>query len=156
MIRRAGRVLLAVLLLAIVPSCARKDAGFRHEGHVTIAKGRCAACHGDDPGAPRAASVDDCMACHREAIEAAGARGSQYSALHTGAVALRPPGYADIAFRHGPHVDAGVACAACHPAANHRVSYFPKMADCRACHVKEGVADDCPTCHRSKKTSPKN
>lgn len=148
MIRRAGRLLLAVSLLALLPACGRKDAGFKHEGHITVTKGGCAPCHGADPGAPRAAAVDDCMACHREAIEAAGPHRNQYATLRTGAVASRPPGYADVVFRHGPHAAAGISCGACHPASNHRAGYFPKMADCKACHSKEGVSTDCPTCHR--------
>ena len=151
MFRRAGALILALTFLALVPGCARKDAGFRHEGHVTVAKGDCTVCHGGDPAAPRAASVDDCMGCHREAIEAAAPRGNQYSALRTGAVAPRPPGYADVLFRHAPHAD--VACTSCHPAANHRASYFPRMADCRTCHAKDGVANECATCHRTRRAS---
>ncbi len=144
-----------VLCLALPPaSCGKKPRGFRHDGHVTVVKGDCGACHGRDKGAPRPAAVADCAECHREAIAAGGARGNQYSAVKSGAVAPRQPGYADVAFPHRPHSDAGIPCVVCHPGPNVRTRYFPPMDACRDCHAKEGVRNDCPACHVSRRSAP--
>lgn len=155
MIRPVLVTMAALSLVAAVSACRRTVEGFRHDGHITVTKGECGACHGRDPGAPRAASVADCTGCHRDAIAAAGPGGNQYSAVKTGAVAARPRGYGDIRFSHRPHADAGLHCIVCHPASNFRTIYFPTMDMCRDCHAKDGVRNDCAACHKTRRAAPK-
>jgi hypothetical protein len=146
--------LLPVLLLALaaLPGCKGGEAGkFKHTGHVTIAKGACTGCHGDDPAAPKKPVEKACTGCHAKGAQLF----AEFRALPEGARIKphRPATYGDVIFPHGPHAGAGVACDGCHvlPQGGVKESSYPKMADCKGCHEKNGVKADCATCHREKR-----
>jgi len=77
-----------------------------------------------------------CAACHP-----AGGRGVAWA----GDVSVQgPPG--SLAFHHETHTS--VPCTACHGAqANHGTLEVMSVADCRACHHRPPLAQDCTRCH---------
>ncbi|HEY3488950.1 MAG TPA: hypothetical protein VGK27_02375 [Candidatus Deferrimicrobiaceae bacterium] len=139
--------------LAILSSCnAGDDAGkFKHTGHVTIAKGSCVPCHGNDPAAPTRPTRKECGACHAKGAQLF----AEFQALPVPSriIPHLPNAYADVLFSHAPHAGAGVPCDGCHalPQGGKKESSFPKMAACKECHEKNGVPVTCPTCHREKR-----
>lgn len=138
--RRAAAALAALLL---VSACGPGEKTFRHDGHLTITKGACAPCHGDDPARPRAAATADCAACHRQSADPAkagryGVPGDAYRRL--------PKSYEGVVFAHGPHAEAGTSCASCHGGGEK--PGFPSMAACSGCHEEEGGPTTCRSCHR--------
>jgi hypothetical protein len=134
---RSGRTIAVTTLIAfalLLPHCARKETSFRHDGHVTIAKGACGRCHGEDPANPRPATTADCAACHRQAADPANA----------GNYGLGPPkaararaGSPNAVFSHAPHAGAGVPCIGCH--GEKGIPVFPSREECSRCHEKEGA-----------------
>jgi hypothetical protein len=118
---------------------------------VTIAKGSCTACHGTDPAVPGSPSASACTACHAKGAQLF----AELRALPKAGriVPQRPSTYSDVRFSHAPHAGAGIACGDCHvlPAGGKQESSYPKMADCKGCHEKNGVAAACPTCHRERR-----
>lgn len=153
--RPAGRApsrLCLLLALVLLSACRGGEAGkFKHTGHVTVAKGVCVDCHGNDAGSPRRPDEKACIACHPKGAKLF----AELQALPKGdrIIPQRPATFTDIIFPHGPHAGAGVPCDGCHalPEGGKKESSYPMMAACKACHEKNGIPVDCPTCHREKR-----
>jgi len=143
---RSGRLLAAATLIAcalFLSPCARRETSFRHDGHVTITKGDCSRCHGNDPAVPRPATTADCAACHRQAADAG--KAGKYG-VDPGRSPRPPRGYGNVIFSHASHAGAGVPCDSCHR--GKAPPSFPSMKDCTRCHEEEGAPATCRECHR--------
>jgi hypothetical protein len=144
--RRSARLLNTATLIAcalILSPCARRETSFRHDGHVTVTKGDCSPCHGDDPANPRPATTADCAACHRQSADPA--KAGKYG-VDPGQSTRPPRGFVNVIFSHASHAGAGVACAFCHGKKGSPA--FPSMKECTRCHEEEGVPTICKECHR--------
>lgn len=144
--RRTGRLLAAATLIPctlLLSPCARTETSFRHDGHVTVTKGDCSPCHGDDAANPRPASTVDCASCHRQATDAA--KAGNYG-IGPGRPPRPPRGLGNVIFSHASHAGAGVACSSCHGGKGSPA--FPSMKECTRCHEEAGVSTICRECHR--------
>ncbi len=138
----ARRTSLPILILPILlfGSCDRAP-GFRHGAHVTLAKGECALCHGEDSDLPRKAEADDCLACHpneKRFLPPSGlaAKRAGQAGAHRSDAGNAPGKEEEVPFSHRRHRLAGIACGQCHPsppgkAEPPRVPAFP---ECGGCH----------------------
>jgi len=132
-----------------------EELAFSHRIHVQGEQLECAMCHedlelDDDPGMP---PVDACLLCHEEldADKPAERRAEAlfvdgvFQAVHASALD------GEVVFSHLRHVEAEVACSACHEGidANERVDQdlAVSMASCIACHEAEDKPAACATCH---------
>ncbi len=121
-------------------ACAAGQRAFRHEAHLSAAKGACIPCHGANPAMPRFAALSDCEACHPRA------GGPAEAGRYRPGPPVLPDSYEDVLFSHGSHAGAGMTCAACHGEKGAPV--FPTMSDCTVCHNREGGPTACRSCHR--------
>ena len=136
---------------------------FSHRHHAGELGIGCRFCHanverGAAAGVP-AATV--CMKCHAEVWRDAAVLAPVRDAFRTGdqVVWARVHDLPDfVAFDHSIHVNAGVACSACHGRVEGMVAMHETtamaMGWCLDCHSHAGVGDasdrlvDCTTCHR--------
>jgi hypothetical protein len=160
LLTRRGRAALGLALLAFVGCALVRGGGedafaFSHRQHVEVEQLECAMCHedlalSDEPGMP---PLDACELCHAE-IDAEEPPERQVAALFEAGIfraarasALDP----EVRFSHLGHVEAGLACGACHAGieeserVDERVAV--SMARCIDCHEERSQAADCATCH---------
>jgi len=138
----------AVLVLLSLPlSACKKETAFSHEGHVNVAKGKCASCHGDDPSVPRLPAVEACRACHPQAKEYFADLSERRRREGSPVAPFRVEG---LLFSHSAHASLADGCRACHPISTRkdRKAEVSEVRDCIACHGKEGVGTGCGSCHR--------
>lgn len=129
---------------------------YPHNLHAGTLQLDCQFCHrGASEG--RAAivpAVEQCMFCHKVAglqnenaqvIRAAWESGEPLSWVRQ----HRIPDHTN--FKHEPHINGGIDCAACHGDVASMVQVTPvrtlKMGDCVACHKQNGAPLQCSTCH---------
>jgi hypothetical protein len=154
----AGALLFLFLFLAgCVLARFRSDEGlaFSHARHVQEEQLECAMCHedlalADKPGMP---PVDACLLCHEE-LDAEKPEAERVAALFVEDVfpAAHVSALDDeVVFSHLRHVEAEVACSACHAGieGNERVDdeLAVPMARCVECHTEEEQPAACATCH---------
>jgi len=129
---------------------------YSHKTHLALGLS-CAICHTRTETSPQAGlpAAATCMSCHtsiaanRPAIQAL----AQFAAAGDPIPWVRVyevlPG---ITWSHTPHLEAGVACGACHGdvAALDTLAMTTSvtaMASCIGCHEARAVATTCATCH---------
>jgi hypothetical protein len=141
---------------------------FSHQLHAGTLAMPCAFCHSGAEKSRIAGipSVETCMGCHRVTkTDAAPIR--ELARIYESGEALawqRVYSLPDhVFFDHRPHVNAGIACQACHgevqnmPVLTRRMSL--RMGNCLACHRDPHAAlpkdtkiararEDCAVCHR--------
>jgi hypothetical protein len=158
--RRAALLLLGglgLLLSGCVFSHLRgeDELAFSHELHVQGEQLECAMCHedlaaADEPGMP---PEDACMLCHEE-LDAEKPEDRRVASLFADGVfkaAHASELGGEVVFSHLRHVEAQVACNACHAGieSNERVDgdLAVDMASCVACHERLDQPAACATCH---------
>lgn len=170
LLNRRARLALPAALLALagcllverlVPS--DRPLAFAHRLHVESAGLDCAHCHagGEGSAEPALPSPEVCARCHA-ATEAAEPPERRVLTLFDGAHfrATRAGTLADeLLFAHGPHLAAGLDCAACHAEVARDEGHLgaraaelaPSMDACLACHAERGGPrePECAACHRA-------
>jgi hypothetical protein len=149
-VRNAAALAVAAVVLSLPLTACKKETAFSHEGHVNVAKGRCAVCHGDDAAAPRLPAVESCKGCHPQAAEYFADLAERRRREGSPVEPFRVPG---LLFSHGSHSTLADGCRACHPISTRkdRKAVVSDVRDCTACHAKEGVGTGCADCHRPPK-----
>lgn len=141
--------------LLLPPPPGAQPAPFDHARHAGLA---CSVCHAGVETAATATvpRLELCQRCH--ATPPAGFPGAVFAAGKDGAGAqwnpvTRLPRH--VWFSHRRHVSsARLACASCHGevGTNAELPGRPPvrldMAACLSCHRREGVTEDCASCHR--------
>jgi hypothetical protein len=130
---------------------------FSHKVHVAMSL-ECKGCHTNpDPGALMTFPVTStCMTCHasiandKPSIQKLAEYDKSKTAVPWVRVYNLRPGYG---WNHRKHLDAGIACQACHgQAENMDVTYeatsVVTMYSCQECHAKHSAKSTCVTCHR--------
>lgn len=144
------------MLLEVTGLRRTADAGpaFSHRIHVQDQGMDCGDCHmmveeDDEPGMPVPML---CSLCH-DGLDADKPFEKTAAALFVEGVL--PPSRSklddEILFSHLGHVTAGLDCGACHggiaEADRTPLDIAMSMDDCMACHAKQGISNDCATCH---------
>jgi hypothetical protein len=137
---------------------------FSHTPHVTRARLRCTACHGDlDNHGTLRLGASDCTTCHERITHPmAGLTSEQCLGCHTADIG---PVSDQIIFPHEKHVAAGLDCEMCHTGVAdqrhkefaHSSNALPKRGHefCGTCHGSDVLAADgsmpeganCSMCH---------
>ena len=144
------------LLAAQPPAPPTQPIAFDHQVHTQVAGLDCAFCHrtaanGVSAGLP---DVQLCMACHQTIgqgqpeIEKVRMAWNRPQSIDWQLVTRLPD---HTRFEHAAHIQAGIACTACHGDVSHMQHVVQarslKMADCVACHQQHDAPTECSTCH---------
>ncbi|MBI4518511.1 MAG: cytochrome c3 family protein [Deltaproteobacteria bacterium] len=139
---------------------------FSHTPHVARARLRCTACHGGpDRHGTLTLTAAGCASCHqRIAQPMAGVAAADCLACHTADIGQA---FAQVAFPHEKHIEAGLDCEMCHAGVAdkphrqfaHSPGALPPRGHgfCATCHGGDVLADDgsmpeganCGLCHAS-------
>ena len=129
---------------------------FSHQVHVQAAGIPCEFCHrtaaqGVSAGYP---DLEQCMFCH----QAIGRGNPEIEKVRQAWITQQPLDWQRIhrmpdhvRFTHEAHVQAGIACAACHGDVASMTQDIQvrslKMNDCVACHQQSNAPTQCGACH---------
>lgn len=162
----AGFVLFLVAVSAVVAmrphrasGSVRQPISFSHRSHVEDNALACSTCHQfyEKEAFSGLPSAEDCAVCHLEAQGKSAEELKLVRLLKAGAPLDWRPLFqqpSHVYYSHRRHVIAGkLDCGVCHGAIAKstepplRVQNLG-MQDCIDCHRRQGVSEDCTTCHR--------
>jgi hypothetical protein len=138
------------------PAPPTQPIAFDHRIHTQVAGLDCAYCHrtaatGVTAGLP---DVQQCVGCHvtvgqgQPEIEKVRNAWVRQQAIDWQRVHRLPD---HTRFTHEAHIQAGLACSACHGEVSQMQQIVQvrslKMADCVACHQQNNAPTECSTCH---------
>src|SRR4030095_8715924 len=158
--RRTTALAATYLLAACSAGCVvvswfsgpKRDIPFSHATHAReeIA---CIACHSDAESENRAGMPDKevCLTCHGPKTDRPPKPYEEKIAQANPLTFPRWNKSPDVVFSHSKHIAKGYECQVCHGKVEETgeldAGVVANMDGCIACHAKDGIKNDCATCH---------